>query len=113
MSWIRGVAAAMALLTLGGCANGIEGKAEPILGAQSKVKGPPDRDGEAVLNALRVLDPCALLDGPGMAAAGLPGNAHPIARGPHSCSFSADRILDASVDVLVGQKTEYSSKYRE
>jgi hypothetical protein len=113
MSWIRGVAAAVALLTLGGCANAIEGRAEPILGSQSKVKGPPDRDGDAVLNALRMLDPCALLDGPGMAAAGLPGNAHPISRGPHSCSFSADRILDATVDVLVGEKTEYGNKYHE
>ncbi|HEY0496925.1 MAG TPA: DUF3558 family protein [Kutzneria sp.] len=113
MSWIRGAAAALAVLTLAGCANAIEGQAEPILGAQSKVKGPPDRDGDAVLNALRVLDACALLDGPGMAAAGLPGNAHPIARGPHSCSFSVDRILGDTVDVLVGEKTLFGNKYHE
>jgi hypothetical protein len=112
MSWIRGVAAAVAALTLAGCANAIEGQAEPILGAQSKVQGPPDRDGDAVLNALRLLDACALLDGPALAAAGLPGNARPFPVGPHACSFSTDLILGDTIDVMVGAKTSFAAKYR-
>ncbi|GAA3437419.1 DUF3558 family protein [Kutzneria kofuensis] len=113
MSWIRGAAVAAVALTLGGCGTTMAGQAEPVLGAQAKMKGPPDRDGDAVLTALRQLDACALLDGPAMAAAGLPPNSHPIPRGPHACSFSVDRVLDDSVDVMVGKKTGFAAKHRE
>ncbi|MEV6611059.1 DUF3558 family protein [Kutzneria sp. NPDC051319] len=113
MSWIRGVAAAVAVLTLGGCASAVGGQAEPILGAQSKVKGPPDRDGDAVLNALRLLDACALMDGPAMAAAGLPGNARPFPVAAHACTFTADPVLGDAVEVMVGKNTSFAAKYHE
>lgn len=114
MAWIRGAVAMVAVLVLGGCANTVAGQAEPVLGAQGGAgKRPADRDGDAVLTAMRQLDACALLDGPGMAAAGLPGNAHPIPTGPHACSFSVDKLFDDAVDVMVGNDADFGHKYNE
>ena len=112
MAWIRGAAALAAVLMLGGCATAVTGQAEPVLGAQGSAgPRPPDRDGDAVLTAMRRLDACALLDGPGMAAAGLPGNARPTPTAPHACAFTVDRVLDDTVDVSVGVEWGFSYAY--
>lgn len=112
MSWIRGATAVAAVLVLGGCASTVAGQAEPEVGAQGGVgQRPADRDGDAVLTAMRQLDACALLDGPGMAAAGLPGNARPIPTAPHACAFSVDKLFDDKVDVMVGDKAGFAQKY--
>ena len=114
MAWIRGAAAMMAVLVLGGCANTVAGQAKPVLGAQGSVgQRPADRDGDAVLTAMRKLDACALLDGPGMAAAGLPGAAHPIPTAPHACAFSVDKLFDDTVDVMVGTDWSFGGAYNE
>jgi len=113
MAWTRGIAAAVAVLALGGCA-GIAGQASPQLGAQAGPgPRPPDRDGNAVLTAMRQLDACALLDGPGMAAAGLPGNAGPTPIAPHSCSFMADRMFGDEIQVIVGADWSFAAAYHE
>ncbi|QUQ67694.1 DUF3558 family protein [Kutzneria sp. CA-103260] len=124
MAWTRGIAAcpvgltlaALALLslTLGGCATTVTGQASSVLGAQgSAAKPPPDRDGNAVFTAMRQLDACALLDGPGMAAAGLPGNAKQTPIAPHSCSFTVDRTFNDNVEVIVGDDWSFGAAYQE
>ncbi|MFI9382253.1 DUF3558 family protein [Kutzneria sp. NPDC052558] len=113
MAWSRGIAAVLAVLALGGC-GGIAGQASPQLGAQpGPAKPPPDRDGGAVFTAMRQLDACALMDGPGMAAAGLPANSRPTPTAPHSCSFTVDRLLDDSVEVVTGSDWSSGAAYIE
>jgi len=114
MAWTRGIAAVVAVLALGGCATTVAGQASSVLGAQgSAAKPPPDRDGDAVFTALRQLDACALLDGPGMAAAGLPGNAKPTPIAPHSCSFTVDKTFNDDVEVVLGTIWSFSDAYHE
>jgi hypothetical protein len=48
---------------------------------------PKDRDEQAVLSALRRVDPCALLDPSGGAVAGFPADLKPQASGPFTCSI--------------------------
>ncbi|QUQ67693.1 hypothetical protein [Kutzneria sp. CA-103260] len=99
MSWIRGVAAAAAVMMLGGCA-GIAGQAEPQLGAQAGIQHPADRDNNAVLAGLRRLDACALFDG-----------AQPVPLGPHACGFVLDPKSHATLKVAVGLDSPFSRRW--
>lgn len=48
--------------------------------------GPADRDENALMAAVRPIDPCKLVDQAALAAAGFPGNAL-VGTGPHTCAF--------------------------
>jgi hypothetical protein len=99
MSWKRGVAAVAAVLALGGC-DAVAGQAEPQLGAQAAPRHPADRNGDAVLSALRKLDACALLD-----------HAQPIALAPHACAFVLDQKSMDEVDVTLGLDSPFSRRF--
>ncbi|MFC0432342.1 hypothetical protein [Kutzneria buriramensis] len=97
MALIRGIAAVVAVLALGGCA-GVAGQAEPALGAQQGVQRPADRNGDAVLAAMRKLDTCALMT----------GQAVPLA--PHSCEFKQG---NDKIDVSAGMDFPFGGHYAE
>jgi hypothetical protein len=95
MALIRGIAAVVAVLTLGGCA-GVAGQAEPELGAQQDVQHPADRPGDAVLAALRKLDTCALMSG------------QPVPLAPHACRFT---VGQDTVEVIAGNDFPFVYHY--
>jgi hypothetical protein len=90
VGWLRGIAVA-ALLVLAGCGSGDDGGPLPKV-EHPKAAVPKDRDGQAVLAALRRIDPCALLD-----PKGFPADRKPKASGPFTCSISRtdDRYADS------------------
>ncbi|GLY64362.1 hypothetical protein Atai01_09810 [Amycolatopsis taiwanensis] len=77
--------------------------------------GPPDRDREAVIAALRALDACALLD-LDYAKSHRNPNAVTIPTGPHSCSLVADANWSpgySRLSLAVGADNDFEGRFSE
>jgi hypothetical protein len=87
--WAAVVACAAALV-VSGCSSDEPAatpppETPPSTVVHPKAEVPKDRDGQAVLSALRRLDPCSLLDTARGAVAGYPPGLKPLAEGPFYC----------------------------
>ncbi|WP_433709423.1 hypothetical protein ACQP2U_23280 [Nocardia sp. CA-084685] len=85
-------------------------------GQASVETGPPDRDTQAVMAALRQLDACALLDLNIAKSRGLP-DATLIPSGPHSCMMATDGQWQPSsparLRLSVGTYDDFGLRYNE